>query len=142
MVFSSHLFIFYFLPLALAVYYLLPRRARHLGLTALSYAFYGWANPSFMVLMMFSTVVDYFCGLAIAGSLGRSWNDPLEPLAKDGPRSTGQRWAVAVSVATNLSLLGFFKYFNFGVDSYNATVAWLGSGDLQLDFSKAWLPKQ
>ena len=39
MVFSSHLFIYYFLPLALAVYYLLPRRGRNLGLTVLSYLF-------------------------------------------------------------------------------------------------------
>ena len=67
MVFSSHLFVFYFLPLALAVYYLLPRRARHLGLTVLSYGFYGWANPAFVFLMLFSTAVDYLCALAIAG---------------------------------------------------------------------------
>ena len=133
MVFSSHLFVYYFLPLALVVYYLLPRRARHLGLTVLSYLFYGWANPAFMVLMAFSTVVDYFCGLSIAGGLGRGWGQPLERLPKGTPRSRGQRWAVAVSVVSNLALLGFFKYFNFAVDSYNALLAALGLGDLQLD---------
>ena len=67
MVFSSHVFVFAFLPAVLAVYYLLPRRARHLGLTASSYLFYGWTNPLFMVLMASSTVVDYLCGLAMAG---------------------------------------------------------------------------
>ena len=58
MVFSSHFFIYYFLPLALVVYYLSPRRLRHLGLTLLSYLFYGWANPAFVVLMLASTTID------------------------------------------------------------------------------------
>ncbi len=63
MVFSSHVFLFYFLPLFLVAYYALPGRARHLLLTLASYLFYGWANPSFMLLMLVSTVVDYLCGL-------------------------------------------------------------------------------
>ena len=132
MVFSSHLFVFYFLPVALAVYYLLPRRARNLGLTALSYGFYGWANPAFMSLMLLSTVVDYLCGLAIAGRLGRG-GKPIETLEVGGQRSSRQRAALAVSVITNLSLLGFFKYFNFSVDSYNALTGWLGFEGLELD---------
>ena len=66
MVFSSHLFIFYFLPAALLLYYIAPRRGRHLALTLLSYIFYGWANPYFMPLMFLSTVVDYICGRVIA----------------------------------------------------------------------------
>ncbi len=123
MVFSSHLFVYYFLPLALGVYYVLPRRLRHLALTLLSYLFYGWANPAFVLIMLVSTVVDYVCGLAIAGGFG---GRPIERLAPAAPRSRVQRWAVALSVVTNLSLLGFFKYFNFGVDSYNGLVQWLG----------------
>ncbi|HAA48078.1 MAG TPA: transcriptional regulator, partial [Planctomycetaceae bacterium] len=47
-VFSSHLFVFYFLPLALLLYYAAPGRLRHVLLTALSYLFYGWANPLFV----------------------------------------------------------------------------------------------
>ena len=65
MVFSSHLFVYYFLPAVLAVYYLLPERARHLWLTAASYVFYGWANPAFTGLMLLSTVIDYVCGLKL-----------------------------------------------------------------------------
>ena len=65
MVFSSHLFCFYFLPLALAVYFALPRRAKNLGLTLASYVFYGWAHPAFVFLMLYSTAIDYVCGLAI-----------------------------------------------------------------------------
>ena len=67
MVFSSQIFFFYFLPLTLAVYYGLPRRGRHLALTLLSYVFYGWANPLFVVLLLVSTLINYFCGLKIAG---------------------------------------------------------------------------
>ncbi len=138
MVFSSHLFVYYFLPLVLVVYYLLPRRGRHLGLTLLSYLFYGWANPSFMVLMLASTVVDYFCGLSLAGrlspgSLLAGRGRPVEPLPRGGPRTRAQKLAVAVSVTANLSLLGFFKYFNFAVDSFNGLVAALGLEGLGFD---------
>ncbi|HCF94048.1 MAG TPA: transcriptional regulator, partial [Verrucomicrobia bacterium] len=68
MVFSSHLFLFYFLPLVLLLYYAAPRRGRHLVLTLCSYWFYGWANPLFVFLMLFSTLVDYVCGLFISGN--------------------------------------------------------------------------
>ena len=66
MVFSSYLFLFYFLPLALLLYYVAPRRAQHLVLTLLSYVFYGWANPLFVFLLFLSTAVDYVAGLVIA----------------------------------------------------------------------------
>jgi alginate O-acetyltransferase complex protein AlgI len=148
MVFSSHLFVFYFLPAALAVYYLLPRRGRHLGLTALSYLFYGWANPAFTVLMATSTVVDYFCGRVIAGARGKNGgHDTGLPGGDDTSRgevanrswiprfspARRQRVALVISIVTNLSLLGFFKYFNFAVDSYNELAALAGFGHLQLD---------
>ncbi len=115
MVFSSHLFCFYFLPLVLGVYYLLPKRLRHLGLTLSSYLFYGWANPAFVFLMLFSTAVDYVCALVIAGSRRR------------------QRLALTISICSNLSLLGFFKYFNFSVESYNGLLAAAGLGELGFD---------
>ena len=68
MVFSSHVFLFYFLPLSLLLYYFMPARGKNLVLTALSYLFYGWSNPLFSLLMFFSTLVDYLCGLVIGGS--------------------------------------------------------------------------
>ena len=124
MVFSSHYFVFYFLPLALLSYYLLPRRARHLGLTFLSYFFYGWANPAFVLLMIFSTVVDYFCGLWIGDRTEATASEAQ--LAPPPKRLRDMKVAVGISVATNLSLLGFFKYFNFAVDNYNGLIAALG----------------
>ncbi len=119
MVFSSHLFCFYFLPLALAVYYALPERRRNLALTVLSYLFYGWAHPAFILLMLFSTFVDYFCGLAIE----RHRN-------VEGRRK--RKAAVTLSILTNLSLLGFFKYFNFGIDSWNGLAETLGFSGLDV----------
>ena len=68
MVFSSHLFLFYFLPLALLLYYMVPRGGKHLVLTLLSYLFYGWANPLFVVLLLGSTVIDYS---------GADWRSPV-----------------------------------------------------------------
>ncbi len=119
MVFSSHLFVYYFLPAALAVYYALPPRARQLWLSLASYAFYGWANPAFMALMLFSTAIDFGCGRKLGATL---------PAAHGG-----RRFWVGVSVVSNLSLLGFFKYFNFAVDSYSALLGALGLSALHPD---------
>jgi len=62
--------VFYFLPLALGLYYVMPRRGKHVTLTLLSSVSYGWANPYFVVLMKASTVINFICGLAIADRLG------------------------------------------------------------------------
>jgi len=68
MVFSRYLFLFFFLPAVLACYYISPKRWKHLVLTLFSYVFYGWANPAFMLLMLFTTMVDYTNGRIIGGS--------------------------------------------------------------------------
>lgn len=133
MVFSSHLFIFYFLPLALAVYWLAPRPAKHLLLTLLSYLFYGWANPLFVVLMFVSTVIDYVAGLVQAYDGFRGWSRPVDALPKETPRSRMQKRALVVSIVSNLSLLGFFKYFNFAVENYNGLIAALGLSGLGIE---------
>lgn len=124
MVFSSHLFIFYFLPLALGAYYLVPRQLRHLVLTLFSYLFYGWSNPAFMLLMLVSTAIDYFCGLIIVSPT--PWRPAsLVPLAP-GPRGPRQKLALWTSICANLGLLAFFKYGNFGIDAYNDLMVGLG----------------
>ncbi len=127
MVFSSHIFLFYFLPVALVLYYTMPRVGKHLILTLLSYAFYGWCNPAFMVLMLTSTMIDYVCGLVMSGQFDRgAWGKPIERLEQGERRSRAQTVALVVSICSNLSLLGFFKYFNFAVGGYNDIVAVLG----------------
>ena len=126
MVFSSHIFFFYFLPLVLAVYYVLPMRGKHVSLTLFSYVFYGWGNPWFVTLMLFQTVVDYTAGMVIAGQWGRPSNSPVELLPMRGPRSRTQKAALALALISNLVLLGFFKYFNFGVETYNSLASSMG----------------
>ena len=93
MVFTSHIFIFYFLPIVLLVYYLLPGR-RNLFLLCASYCFYAWLNPWFAALCLFITVVNYLCGLL----MGRS-----------GIAQRTRVLVLVVSVAANLGTLGFFK---------------------------------
>jgi alginate O-acetyltransferase complex protein AlgI len=132
-VFSSHLFVYYFLPLVLAAYFLAPRRAQNLVLTLFSFVFYGWANVAFIPLLMTSTLIDYLCGLGLTGGFRRPWRGELPLLEPGGPRSRAQKTILTVSITANLLLLGFFKYFNFSVDSYNAVVAAFGFTGLRLD---------
>ena len=126
MVFSSHLFIFYFLPLSLLVYYLLPMRGKHISLTIFSYVFYGWANPWFVLLMMFQTVVDWLAGMTMAGLWGKPKDAPIPLLTPGGPRTGWQKAALVSAIVSNLMLLGFFKYFNFGLDNWNAVMTSAG----------------
>lgn len=134
MVFSSQLFLFWFLPAALAGYYVLvrgPRWLRHLFLIACSYVFYGWANPPFALLLLLTTSVDFALALSIA----------REPCPEGGPRSRRQKAALVGSVISNLGLLGYFKYANFGVESYNSLVTALGLEHLAWrDFLRVTLP--
>jgi alginate O-acetyltransferase complex protein AlgI len=133
MVFSSPLFLFYFLPLALALYYAVPARGKHVILTAVSYVFYGWANPLFSLLLLLSTTIDYLAGLVMVLGAPRNWRRPIERLDPGQPRTRRQRAALIVSISANIALLSFFKYFNFAVDSYNGVIAWLGLGGLGLE---------
>lgn len=126
MVFSSHLFIFVFAPLALGLYYALPRKARHGALALLSYLFYGWTNPAFCLLLLTSTAVDYVAALVIAGHRPGRGAGETSPLPRGGARSRRQRVALGLSLLTNLSLLGFFKYFDFAVTNWNLLAGALG----------------
>ena len=112
MVFTSHSFVFYFLPLVLGGYYLAPPRWRSLFLVIASYLFYGWWSPWFVLLMLGSTVIDFYCGRAIAAP---------------GANARVRRAALTTSIVANLSLLGFFKYFMFASTSVSQVLGWLGA---------------
>ncbi len=133
MVFSSLIFIFYFLPLTLAVYYGLPYRGRHLALTLLSYLFYGWANPLFVVLLLTSTSISYVCGLKIAGERLIPGLASSEVQNSDSVHPRHRKVWLAISVCASLSILGFFKYFNFALENYNALFGLLGLSEMRLD---------
>ncbi|MEI6073103.1 MAG: MBOAT family protein [Verrucomicrobiae bacterium] len=130
MVFSSHIFLFYFLPVALAGYYALhraPQRWRNIVLILTGYAFYGWAEPGFMGLMFFTTFADWLASLVIARDDWRLWRGgPVVQIEHGGARSRVQKAALTVSLFLNITSLGFFKYFNFGIESFNALARTLG----------------
>ena len=112
MVFTSQIFVFYFLPLFLLVYFNLPYGWRNLWLTLASYVFYGWWKPWFVCLMMFTTVMDFIWGKVIT---------------RPGATSLQRKLAVAACVVTNLSFLGFFKYYMFAAESLNQLLAAVGA---------------
>jgi len=116
MVFTSHIFLFYFLPLTLLTYYLLPR-GRNLLLLCASYLFYGWWNPWFVGLMFLATAINYACGRVIA-------REPAGARRRKG--------ALAASVVASLGILGFFKYFMFFGENLNHVLGLLGVGTLPI----------
>jgi len=141
MVFSSFIFLFLFLPASLLLYYATPLRGRNLALTLMSYLFYGWANPYFMLLLFASTLVSYYSALVMSRVPGHVATGEMPLLDEDDPRSLTQKGAFWISIAANLSLLVFFKYFNFGIDNYNSVVAVLGVEQLQVEnFFRIALP--
>lgn len=131
MVFSSLVFLFVFLPVAMGVYFLLPSRIknervrekiastwlgiiftqnpRNLVLFITGLVFYAWGEPVYVLLMLFSTVVDYTVGLLIAK-------------ARAAQRENRAKIFVALSVIINLSLLGFFKYTDFFIGTVNSAI--------------------
>jgi len=104
MVFSSLNFLFLFLPLVMLCYFFAPRRLRNGVLFLFSLVFYAWGEPIYVVLMLFSTLVDYTHGIWVDKHRGT-------PKAKA---------ALLSSVIINLSLLFVFKYSDFVVLNLNA----------------------
>ena len=100
MVFSTPLFLFYYLPLVLLVYYGAPIRFRNLVLLLASVFFYYWGEQNDTVIMLLSIGIDYIHGL-------------LVHRCKEKGNDTGARLAVASSVFFNLAILFFFKYWDF-----------------------------
>ena len=100
MVFSTPIFMFYFLVLTLFLYYIVPRRGRNVVLLASSLFFYWWGERAYVSIMFLSTAIDYTHGLLVERCKARG-NDK------------GAKMAVASSIVFNLALLFFFKYWDF-----------------------------
>ena len=97
MVFSSIPFLFFFLPICLILYYAVPYRWKNSVLLFFSLIFYAWGEPVYIVLMLFSTVVDYVNGRLIGRFRGRAQ----------------AKFFLVLSVVINLFILCFFKYADF-----------------------------
>jgi alginate O-acetyltransferase complex protein AlgI len=102
-----------FFAAVLVVYYRLPFRRQNVWLLAASYFFYGSWDYRFLSLLLLSTVIDYCAGLVIHAARERG----------DTPAMTR---ALTLSVGSQLAILGFFKYFNFFVDSAGSLLQAIG----------------
>jgi alginate O-acetyltransferase complex protein AlgI len=101
-------------------------------LTLVSYVFYGWTNPWFVLLILWSTLVDFCCGNLIYGH----WRliGPVS-LGPDGsPRATGgqRKLFLGLSLVSNVGMLFFFKYFMFAAENVNRLMAALGKREFEV----------
>ncbi len=106
MVFSSTVFLLIFLPLVVGLNFLLPFRFRNGLLLAFSLAFYGWGEPRYIVIMLFSILFNYVSGLGIG------WCRKRE-------KEKGAKIVLILSCIGSLGVLAFFKYTNFAIENVN-----------------------
>lgn len=103
MVFSSLLFLYVFLPIALFLYYISPEKIKNFTLFILSLIFYAWGEPIYVGIMLFSSVFDY-CNGRLLNKFKEDWK---------------RKAVLILSVIVNIGLLFFFKYYNFVIDNLN-----------------------
>ena len=101
MLFSSITFLYFFLPLVLALYFAVPFRAKNLILLAFSLLFYAWGEPVYVLLMAVTIVSQWLFGLLIERCRGTRWS---------------KIWLI-VSLAVGLGSLGVFKYSDFFLET-------------------------
>jgi D-alanyl-lipoteichoic acid acyltransferase DltB (MBOAT superfamily) len=102
-----------FLPLVFAIYWMIPgerKRLRNGMLLVASYVFYGWWDERFLLLIVFSTLLDFSIGKRLG--------------AVEAPRT--RKYLLYLSLAGNLGVLGFFKYYNFFIDNFITAFSWFG----------------
>lgn len=106
MLFSSIPFLYYFLPLTLLCYFLVPRRAKNAVLLLFSLVFYAWGEPKYVLFMVVSILQGYFFGRLV------------EKYRISNPRRS--KLFLTASVLFSLLLLGYCKYADFFIRSFNA----------------------
>ena len=105
MVFSSITFLFYFLPIVLAIYYLVPNKWKNIVLLISSFIFYFYGEPRYVILMTFSIVCTYIFGLLI---------DKYKKYSK---------LFLTLFICISVGLLVYFKYINFIIENINLFLA-------------------
>ena len=118
MLFSSIPFLYYFLPVVLIAYYLVPKPVKNGVLLLASLVFYGWGEPSYVFLMMASIGLGYVFGLLIEKFRGTKWS----------------KVCMIISVTISFGFLAYFKYANFFIANFNAATG------LSLPLLKVVLP--
>ncbi len=102
MVFSGLTFIFYFLPLFFLFYAILPKSQKNTGLLVGSIVFYAWGAPTFVFVLLASTIIDYY----------------IVKKLYQAPINQKKKW-LTLSISLNLGLLIYFKYTNFLIENVN-----------------------
>ena len=105
MVFSSIFFIFCFLPVFLALYFLIPGRGKDIVLFAGSLVFYAWGEPVYVILLLFSALFNYYMGIEIDSSKGKA-----------------RKGNLIFAVIVNVFILCFFKYSGFLLDTIGGII--------------------
>lgn len=109
MVFSSNIFLFFFLPIFLIAYFVTPQKFRNYTLLLFSLIFYAYGAPDFVFLLVGECIVNYFI---------------VRGMAKTEKTGT-KKWLCALSVIMALGLLLYFKYANFFMENLNAILGWM-----------------
>jgi alginate O-acetyltransferase complex protein AlgI len=122
MVFSSILFLLYFLPVFLLVYVLLPKRAKNGWALLVSILFYAWGAPNFLYVVLGTSLLDFYL---------------VKALYKTTQPRNKKIW-LSISVSLNLGLLAYFKYANFFIENVNAALVSIGID--QLAWTQVALP--
>ena len=104
---SSLIFIFVFLPVCVAAYYILPGILKNVFLLLASLIFYAWGNPSYLIILGLSMVFNYFTALEMQSCI-------------DSGSEKGARIGLVTGIVFNVAVLGFFKYYGFVIDNLNA----------------------
>ncbi len=112
MLFSSNVFLYFYLPVTFLLYFVTPIKLRNLTLFLVSLFFYGWGEPVYVLLMVATIALNYIFGAWIYGR-------------KAGGKSA--KAVLAVGVAGNLLILGFFKYAGFLVESLKAVLPFMSA---------------
>ena len=108
MVFSSTVFLFYFLPIVLFIYYIVPKKFKNIVLLIFSIIFYAYGEPKFIFIMIFSIVFTYIFGILINKYKNTKYSKII----------------LIISICFNLGILIYFKYIDFIIENINL---WLSS---------------
>ncbi len=122
MVFSSIIFLFFFLPVFLITYYLSPRKAKNYIILFFSLFFYAWGAPWFIFYLIGSTLINHYL---------------VTFMDKAKSKRSKNLW-LALSVALTIGLLLYFKYANFFMENVNAVRGFFGS--MPMEWKKILLP--
>jgi len=110
MVFSSILFILFFLPTFILTYYLVPKKLKNIVILVFSIVFYSWGGPRFIFVILGTTFLDFHLVKWMAQTKTQHY----------------RRLLLALSVSINLGLLCYFKYSNFFIENVNAVLSLMG----------------